>query len=392
MNLMNFSQSPSGRVVRVGRGEVEYRAFVPNPLPPDLTLTPELLLQLSEADQALGKLAGFSSMMTNPQLLLRPFIHREAVLSSRIEGTQTGLTDLYAYEVGQVASPHIAVPNEQDANEVLNYVRALDYGLERLATLPISLRFVREIHEQLMRGVRGDQATPGEFRHSQNWIGPPGSTLNSATFVPPPAPEMLDALDAFEKYLHRPAEYPALIRLAFIHYQFEAIHPFLDGNGRVGRLILPLLLVHWDRLPVPLLNLSAYFERHRDRYYDLLLAVSRDGVWEKWVAFFLQAFTEQANDAIHRANALINLQKQWRDQFTQARSSALLPRLIDHLFEWPILTIRDAAGYLNVSYNSAQATVAKLVQVEILQPSPQAYNRLFVAAEVLRVIQDDLGG
>ncbi|MDQ2806710.1 MAG: Fic family protein [Chloroflexota bacterium] len=391
MNLVSFGQSPSGRVVRVGRGEVEYRAFVPHPLPPDLTLTPDLLMQLSQADQALGKLAGFSSMMANSQLLLRPFIHREAVLSSRIEGTQTGLTDLYAYEAGQVASPHIAVPNEQDANEVLNYVRALDYGLERLATLPISLRFVRELHEKLMRGVRGDQATPGEFRHSQNWIGPPGSTLNTATFVPPPPPDMLDALDAFEKYLHRPAEYPALIRLAFVHYQFEAIHPFLDGNGRVGRLILPLLLVHWDLLPVPLLNLSAYFERHRDRYYDLLLAVSQHGVWDEWVAFFLQAFTEQANDAIQRAAALLSLQKQWRDQFTQARSSVLLLRLIDHLFEWPILTITDTAGYLGVTYKSAQANINKLVQAEILQSSSQVYNRAFVATAVLRVIQDDPG-
>ncbi len=274
MNLATFGQSPAGRMARVGQGEAAYWAFVPHPLSPPLTLSADLSLRLSQADQALGRLAGFCLLLPSPQLLTRLFIHQEAVLSSRIEGTQTGLADLYAYEAGQ-GTAHAAV--NPDAHEVLNYVRALEYGLERLPTLPLSLRFLRELHAQLMTGVRGDQATPGEFRRSQNWIGRPGSTLNTATFVPPPPPEMADALDAFEKYLHQPPDYPALIRLACIHYQFEAIHPFLDGNGRVGRLILPLLLVHWDLLPVPLLNLSAFFERQRPDYYRLLLAVSGHG-------------------------------------------------------------------------------------------------------------------
>jgi len=386
VNLTTFGQSPAGRVARVGQGEAVYWAFVPHPLPPLLTLSSDLLLRLSQADQALGRLAGFSLLLPNPQLLTRPFIHQEAVLSSRIEGTQTDLAELYAYEAGQ-GSAHAAT--NPDAHEVLNYVRAMEYGLDRLATLPLSLRFVRELHEQLMRGVRGDQATPGEFRRSQNWIGRPGSTLNSATFVPPPPPDMLDALDAFEKYLYRPAEYPALIRLAFIHYQFEAIHPFLDGNGRIGRLILPLLLVHWDLLPVPLLNLSAYFERQRPTYYQLLSAVSERGAWAAWVEFFIQGVIEQATDAVSRAARLLALQAEWRQKLLARSATALTQRLLDRLFQQPILTIPEAQQYLDTSYNTAQRSINKLVQAEILQPTANAYNRAFVASDILRIVQDD---
>lgn len=265
MNQALFQASPSGRLAKVGQGEAAYWAFVPNPLPPDLTPDMELVRVLSDASYALGELAALGRAMSNPHLLINPFVRREAVLSSRIEGTQASVTDVVAYEAGQlpIAGLEPAAP-ESDVREVANYVSALEYGIERLNTLPVSLRLIRELHERLLRGVRGEYATPGEFRQTQNWIGQPGCTLTEAQYVPPPRPEMQDALDAFEKYLHADdLANPPLVRLACIHYQFEAIHPFLDGNGRIGRLLISLLLVSWGLLPLPLLYLSVYFERER---------------------------------------------------------------------------------------------------------------------------------
>ena len=280
MDAERFRRSPSGRLEQVGLGPATYWAFFPNPLSPPLHWDSELVHMLSEAARALGQLAGLGRALPNPHLLIRPFIRREAVLSSRIEGTRTDLPLLYAYEAGQLTLRGLEpTAPEADTREVLNYVHALEYGLDRLHTLPISLRLLREVHEKLMQGVRGEQATPGEFRRSQNWIGPPGCTLNDATFVPPPPTELMDSLSAFESYLHGADSLPPLVRLALIHYQFEAIHPFIDGNGRIGRLLITLLLVHWESLPLPLLYLSAYFERRRDEYYRLQLEVSASGSW-----------------------------------------------------------------------------------------------------------------
>jgi Fic family protein len=217
---------------------------------------------LTDAVQALSELAGIGRAISNPHLLINPFIRREAVLSSRIEGTQADIADLYAYQVGQLPLANMPSPPEADVKEVHNYVQALEYGLKRLETLPMSLRLIRELHARLMEGVRGEYATPGEFRRSQNWIGPANSNLNEAPFVPPPVPQMHEALNSLEEYLHRhDVTYPPLVRLAFVHYQFEAIHPFIDGNGRVGRLLISLLLVEWKLLPLPLLYLSAFFYR-----------------------------------------------------------------------------------------------------------------------------------
>jgi Fic family protein len=229
--------------------------------------------------------------MPNPHLLIGPFMRREAVLSSRIEGTQADIVDLYAYEVGQLPLPGMELPpSEGDVREVLNYVHALEYGLERLNTLPVSLRLIRELHDRLLTGVRGEHATPGEFRRRQNWIGRPGCTLNEATFVPPPVPQMRNALDAFEKYLNSGDLHPPLVRLALAHYQFEAIHPFVDGNGRIGRLLISLLLVQWDLMPLPLLYLSAFFHRHRQDYYERLMAVSERDAWRDWILFSCEAW------------------------------------------------------------------------------------------------------
>jgi len=253
VNPDRFKDNPSGRVIKIGQGDAAYWAFEPNPLPPSLGFDAKLVMVLSETDRALGELAGLGRALPNPHLLINPFIRREAVLSSRIEGTQADLADLYAFEARQLALPGLkSAPSEADVREVLNYVRALEDGLERVKSLPVSLRLLRELHARLMEGVRGEKATPGEFRHSQNWIGRPNCTLSDADFVPPPVEAMNAALNVFEKYLHLQDETPPLVRLAFIHYQFEAIHPFLDGNGRIGRLLLTLLLVHWNLLPLPL--------------------------------------------------------------------------------------------------------------------------------------------
>ncbi len=391
MDLRRFQKSPSGRVTEVGQDQAAYWAFVPHPLPPSLAFDADLVRALSEADRALGELAGLGRTMSNPHLLIGPFVRREAVLSSAIEGTQTDVADLYAYEAVQLPLPGLLrpTPSQADLREVLNYVRAMEYGLERLSTLPVSLRLIRELHERLMEEVRGEHATPGEFRRSQNWIGHPGCTLNEAEFVPPPVREMHKALGAFEKYIYSGDDYPPLVRLALIHYQFEAIHPFLDGNGRIGRLLISLLLVHWELLPLPLLYLSAFFDRRRDEYYDLLLAVSERGAWREWVEFFLRGVAEQALDAIARAKRLQDLQSEWHARLTQARASTLLLRLVDSLFTSPVLTIPQAQDLLDVTYPTAQRNIQKLVDAGILQQvGESSYGKTFVAEKILQAISE----
>jgi len=390
MDPQRFRGSPAGRVVRVGQGEAAYWAFVPHPLPPNVPPDWELTRTLSEADRALSQLAGLGRTMPNPHLLIGPFVRREAVLSSRIEGTRAGITDLYAYEAGQLPLPGMeAPPPESEVREVLNYVNALEYGLERVKTLPVSLRLIQELHRELMVGVRGEHATPGEFRRSQNWIGPPGCTLREATFVPPPVPEMHEALHALETYLHRADVYPPLVRLALVHYQFEAIHPFVDGNGRIGRLIISLMLVEWDLLPLPLLYLSAYFHRHRQEYYDLLLRVSERGAWRDWLLFFLRGVADQAKDAATRARKLQDLREDWHRRLAQARTSALALRLADALFQTPVLTIPQAQRLLGVTYPGAQRNVEKLVQVGILQlVGGTSYGKTYTAPELLDMVLD----
>ena len=273
------NRRPHGRIVR---GPGGYSAFVPAPLPPSIAWDGELVAALSGADRAIGRLAGECWRFPNPEIFIIPFLRREAVLSSRIEGTRTTLEELLVAQAGALVGRA-----SEDLEEVVNYVDALEYGLERLDTLPLSLRLIREIHERLMRSVRGDTATPGEFRRSQNWIGPPGCTLNDASYVPPPADELMGCLDALERFLHYDS-LPPLVHAGLAHAQFEAIHPFLDGNGRVGRLLITLLLVEREILPSPLLYLSAYFEASREEYYGHLLAVTQEGAWERWLIYFLR--------------------------------------------------------------------------------------------------------
>jgi Fic family protein len=276
--------------------------------------------------------------------------------------------------------------------EVHNYVRALEHGVERLSTLPLSLRLMRELHALLMDGVRGERQTPGAFRTRQNWIGAPGCELSEASYVPPPVGEMGKALDALERFLHAETLLPPLVRLGLIHYQFEAIHPFLDGNGRIGRLLISLLLCAWDLLPRPLLYLSAYFHAHRDRYYDQLLAVSRDGAWETWLTFFLRGVADQSRDAIARIQRIQDLRERYREQFQTARAAARLLQVVDLLFAQPVLTVGQIEAALEIAYNTAHQYIRQLEKAGLLREiTGQARNRVYLADEVLEAIEAPLG-
>ena len=326
--MAGASQGP-GRKVRVQSG---YTAYVPDPLPPKLTWEPRLLKTLSDADLLLGRLAGEGWGLPNPHLLIRPFVRREAVLSSRIEGTQAPLGEVLAAEAGAVVER-----SPDDLREVANYVAALEYGVKRLSKLPLSLRLVKELHAKLMDGVRGGTADPGEFRRSQNWIGAPGSSLSTASYVPPPPDEMKKCLAAWETFLHD-RSLPSLAQIALAHYQFEAIHPFLDGNGRVGRLVITLFLLERRVLPAPLLYLSAFFEATRRHYYEHLRAVSERGEWEAWLEYFFNGVARMSEDALSRAERINALTARWRQKAPGA-ASRTPSQLVDLLTENPYWTI-----------------------------------------------------
>jgi Fic family protein len=380
--------NPSGRLIQETTPDgIQYWAFVPDPLPPAIEPTMKLMSLLSEADRALGQLAGLGSNVSNPHLFIRPFINREAVLSSRIEGTRTDIADLYAYQA-QLTLPGMDAPPADDTQEVVNYITALEYGIQRLDTLPISKRFMRELHGQLMQGVRGQEKRPGEFRATQNYIAGLGLSVQDARFVPPPPMHMQQALDDLERYIHHDApDIPPLMKIALVHYQFEAIHPFEDGNGRIGRLLIPLLLVHWQLLPAPLLYLSAYFEQDREQYNDLMLAVSERSAWNEWLLFFLQGVTEQARDATIRAQKLQALEKRWREELRTKHPAANVVRLMESLFIAPIISVPQAQKILGVSYTAANKNVSYLVEAGILEKvGDAAYDRLFVSRQILDVL------
>jgi len=390
MDAERFRNSAAGRLIRVGRGEEAYWAFVPHDLPPDLDLDDELLAVLAEAERSLGELKSLDRTMSDPRLSVGPFIRSEAVFSSRIEGIETDVVHLYAYEAGQPSLPGLGRPGvtESDTWEALNYVRALEHGLEHMDALPVSLRLIRQLHLRLMGGTIRARATPGEFRRSQNWIGGPGSTLRDADFVPAPPTEMHSALDALEKYLHSDDQYPPLVRLALTHYQFEAIHPFIDGNGRVGRMLLPLLLLHWELLPLPLLYLSGFFQRHQDEYYELLIGVSETGDWKAWLAFFLRGVAEQANGAMTRAKQLRDVVTAWRTPLREAGLPSWMLGLADVLFETPLVSGQMVQKRFGVSHPAAMTGLRHLEDMDILREITGGQrNRLYLATAVVKTAE-----
>lgn len=377
-----FQNKRAGKAIRTKLG---YWAYLPAPLPPEIQWSPILLTALSDADRALATLTTLAGNFPFPRLLIQPFMRREAVLSSRIEGTRASLTDLYNYESSQLSF----LESNLDVHEVHNYVVALDYGLERLQTLPVSLRLIREIHAKLMEGVRGGHFTPGKFRKTQNWIGPAGSTIETATYVPPPVDDMQVALHDLEKFIHADTDLPLLVRAGLIHYQFEAIHPFLDGNGRIGRLLMIVLMQEWGVLSQPLLNLSVYFERYRQQYYDHLLAVSQQGKWEEWLRFFLRGVNLQAEDSVFRMTRLQDIRARYETLVQADRNPQRMTAVIDYIFTRPILTVRQVETALKIPYLAATRYIEKLVQANVLQETTgYARNRIFLAHEIFSVLEN----
>jgi len=360
-----------------------YWAFQPNPLPPKIHYDDQLIRLLSESDRLLGELSGTGRLLPNPYLLINPYIRREAVSSSKIEGTESSLRDLFYYEAE--AQDRTKSP---DAQEVYNYVLAMEHGLHALKDLPISIRKVRSIHKVLMQGVRGERLTPGELRKDQNWIGPFGCDLDNATYVPPPPRELKQGLNDWETYLHSDAKEPPLVQCALIHYQFEALHPFLDGNGRIGRLVIIFFLCERDYLTQPLLYLSSFFERNRTEYYEKLLGVSQQGNWYAWISFFLRGVVEQCKSATEDATKILALHKACHDQLKQTK---MIPdtahRLVDEVFFNPYVSISRLSKKWNVSYNTVKSGVQRLVHLGILEEfGARQRNKIFVAPLVLEVL------
>ena len=365
-----------------------YRAFIPAPLPPQpaLELSGELPGLLSAADRALGRLDGSVLTLPNPDLFVFMYVRKEAVLSSQIEGTQSSLQDLLAAEA-RLFDQNLPA----DVGEVVNYVRAMNHGLARLAKLPVSVRLIREIHAELMHGVRGGRLTPGELRTSQNWIGPAGCTLNTASFVPPPHHAVPEALGDLEKFLHGEEGLPPLVKIALAHVQFETIHPFLDGNGRVGRLLITFLLTERGVLHKPVLYLSHYFKQNRQAYYDHLQSVRERGAWEAWLAFFLRGVVEVAAEAAETARRILHLREQHRSAITDqlGRAAGNGHKVLESLFDRPILTVNDVRKLTRTTYAAANSLVSRLVELSVLsEMTGYARNRRFRYAPYIALFSD----
>jgi Fic family protein len=376
-----MAEAPARQSTRAGRYQRQpagYRAFIPAPLPPTppLRLTGELQRLLSEADRALGRLDGSVLTLPNPDLFVFMYVRKEAVLSSQIEGTRSSLQDLLAAEAN--------LPGELggagDVDEVINYVRAMNHGLARLAQLPVSVRLIREIHGELMRGVRGGRLTPGDLRRSQNWIGPGGATLNEAAFVPPPPDHVPTALGDLERFLHDEEGLPMLVRIGLAHAQFETIHPFLDGNGRVGRLLITFLLTQSGILHKPVLYLSHFFRRHRQAYYDRLQAVRDTGDWESWLTFFFRGVAEVSAEAAETARRILALREEHRTAVTRhlGRGAGNGHKVLESLFDRPIVSVNQVQVLTGTTYPAANVLVSRLARLGILtEITGNARNRRF---------------
>jgi Fic family protein len=383
MDASRFKAPAWGVAVRTP-SPANFAAFIPKFLPRGLALDATTIMRLSEADAALGRLAGAGRLLPNPHMLSSAYITREAVSSSRIEGTQASVTEVFDATV-------TGESRRDDIQEVINYVSALEHGVRRMQTedFPLSLRLIKEMHKILLTGVRGHDKTPGEFRISQNWIDSPDNRPSTATFVPPPVHEMWESLDDWEKYLHdETPQLPLLVRCALLHYQFETIHPFLDGNGRMGRLFLVLYLMDRGRLPAPLLYLSGYLDRRKSDYYDRLQHVRERGEITQWLQFFLDGIAVQATDAVERAEFLADLREDYR---TRLQSSARTQLAIDLLFANPIITVRHLQEALKLSQPGATLMLRRLAAAGIVEETgtgPGVRHR-WIAREVLKVLDPE---
>lgn len=381
MDKNGFGDEATGALVPTIGGR---KAFVPARLPPDRLNVERFLPALTRATQAVGELKGIGRTVPNPLLLVRPLQRREAVSSSSMEGTYTTLTDLFLFEAGATEAA-----TRGDTREVANYVRALEGAIAALPVLPISSRMIRDAHRVLLSGVsrhRGATIDAGELKRDQNWIGG-GGRIDTARFIPAPPAETPQVLDELMAFVHREDRAAPLVDAALAHYQFEAIHPFADGNGRVGRMLITLMLMDNGTLPQPLLYMSPYLERHKDRYIDLMYAVSRDGAWEEWVAFFLDAVTASAEETIAVVERLQDLQRDYRERFQTARRSALMLRIIDLAFERPVRSVSDFAEALGVTYGGAQNNLRELIAQGVAEEVEGSYPKLIRFPGVLAALQ-----
>ena len=368
------------------RQQSEYNAFIPKKLPPDpsLLIDDKMIRLLSDADRKLGRLDGLAQVLPNPALFVAMYVQKEAVLSSQIEGTQASLVDVFQTEL-------VSGEKRLDIEEVVNYVKAVNYGITRIDSLPLSLRLIREIHEVLLNGVRGADMNPGEFRRSQNWIGPAGCTLTHASFVPPPPNEMNIALSDLEKYMHEEGTLPKLIQIALIHAQFETIHPFLDGNGRIGRLLITFGLFQQQILSYPLLYISYYFKEHRTEYYDRLNDVRMYGKWEEWVQFFLQAVAETADSAAKCGREIIMLKDRWTQEIQQKlKGKSFGIKMLEYLFEHPVIQINDIKSFLSISYPTAKSLVESFCEMQILDSinKQRSRNKNYLFSQYMKLLSE----
>ena len=386
-----MGNDPNSYTHRAGtyrRQPTGYRAFIPAPLPPNppIRITGELQALLSQAALALGRLDGSIQTLPQPDLFVLMYIRKEAVLSSQIEGTQSSLQDLLAAEA------RIFTPNQpNDVDEVVNYVSAMNHGLSRLSELPVSIRLIREIHTKLLQGVRGSHLTPGEVRTSQNWVGPAGCTLNEAAFVPPPPHQIMQDMSQLERFIHADTELPLLVKIGLVHAQFETIHPFLDGNGRVGRLLITFLLCEQKVLLKPVLYLSYFLKQHRQQYYEELQSVRDNGTWEQWLAFFLRGIVEVSGQATDTARRILALREEHRriitDKFGRAAGNG--HRVLEYIYRHPIVSVGDVQGLIETTYPAANALVARLVKNGILHEfTGQTRNRRFMYKSYIDLFHD----
>lgn len=366
-------------------GEATYQSFKPNPLPPipEIEMDGEIVKLLVDANKQLVKLDTASQLISNANLFISMYVRKEALISSQIEGTQCTLDD--------VLDPEVEANANLDVSDVINYVKATQYALKRLERLPLCCRLIREIHEVLMENVRGQDKTPGEFRHSQSWIGPANCSLKDARYIPPNVEDMQTAMFDLEKYINENVDYDPLIRAALIHYQFETIHPFLDGNGRIGRLLILLYLMEQRLIEKPVIYISYFLKKNQIEYYDRISEVRRTGNFEQWIRFFLEAVSKAASDSLEAIRQLSVLHDTNVEKLPKTtRSKDNLRAVFDYIEQYPIIDIKRTAKELEVSYNTVAAAVRKLVELGILQETTNAArNRVFAYEEYLAILRKD---
>ena len=376
----------AGQLIQNLSGELSYKSFKPNPLPPNppLQISSSMVKKLVEANRALVRLDSASRLIPNALLFVSMYVRKEALISSQIEGTQCTLDD--------VLDPEVDTNINLDVGDVVNYVNAVNYAIERLKTLPLCNRLLKELHAKLLEGVRGSDKTPGEFRKSRNWIGAANCALEDARYIPPNVDDMQDSMDALEKYLNEGDDYDSLVRIALIHYQFETIHPFLDGNGRVGRLLILIYLLQTGILHQPVIYISYFLKKNQVEYYDRISEVRRSGNYEQWVEFFLESVEEAANDSLLTIQKLVKLHDTNIEKLPKSnRAKDNLRAIFDYIEQYPIIDIKRTAKALSLSYNTVASCVKKLEELSIVKETTNALrNKVYSYFDYMEILRKDV--